>query len=227
MGAAALLFDEDTCATNFMLRDAKMAALVAAADEPITPYISRIRSLYESGGVSSVMVVGGAGDYLNVADTVVKMKDYSISDVTTQALAVVASHSTTVPLAAPGTPVDWPAVASRSRTVQPGALRPDWKSAVREKNKISYGEEVELRLEGAEQLACVEQTNSLLLALHKVAGMGEGTQVRAAAEQIVREIDRKGLCEALGGGIDGKLATPRKYEIAAALNRLRMEGLIK
>ena len=76
MGATTLIFDEDTCATNFMIRDAKMSALVHAAEEPITPYIARIRALYTDHGISSLLVVGGAGDYLNASDTVIKMKDY-------------------------------------------------------------------------------------------------------------------------------------------------------
>lgn len=70
-GSKTLLFDEDTCATNFMIRDGKMAALVDA--EPITPFVSRVRGMRE-GGISCVLVIGGSGDYLNVADAVIGMK---------------------------------------------------------------------------------------------------------------------------------------------------------
>jgi predicted ABC-class ATPase len=65
-----LLFDEDTCATNFMIRDARMQALVSDDKEPITPFIHRVRELYETHGVSSVLIIGGSGDYFDVCDHV-------------------------------------------------------------------------------------------------------------------------------------------------------------
>jgi len=69
-GCGLLLMDEDTCATNFMIRDARMQALVSAAQEPITPFLRRVRSLFDDAGVSTVLVCGGSGDYFDVADTV-------------------------------------------------------------------------------------------------------------------------------------------------------------
>jgi predicted ABC-class ATPase len=60
------LVDEDTCATNFMIRDNRMQLLVAADKEPITPFIGRVRDLYLKDSVSSILVVGGAGDYFDV-----------------------------------------------------------------------------------------------------------------------------------------------------------------
>ena len=73
LGASGLLIDEDTAAANFMIRDARMRALVPEDREPIIPYIDRVRQLWEVHGVSSVLVVGGAGDYLDVADCVIQM----------------------------------------------------------------------------------------------------------------------------------------------------------
>ncbi len=64
-GASLLLMDDDTCASNAMTRDAKMKALVAADKEPITPFISRVRSLAENG-ISSILVVGGSGEFFSV-----------------------------------------------------------------------------------------------------------------------------------------------------------------
>ena len=72
----ALLIDEDTAATNFMIRDPRMRRLVPSEKEPITPYLDRVRELSESHGVSSVLVIGGAGDYLDVADLVIQMDEY-------------------------------------------------------------------------------------------------------------------------------------------------------
>ena len=87
-GASALLIDEDTAATNFMIRDARMRRLVPRDKEPITPYLDRVRQLWEERGVSSVLVVGGAGDYLDVADRVIRMDSYRPCDATAQAVAV-------------------------------------------------------------------------------------------------------------------------------------------
>ncbi|MEO1070616.1 MAG: ABC-ATPase domain-containing protein, partial [Cyanobacteria bacterium J06638_6] len=70
-GATALLVDEDTSATNFMIRDRRMQALIAKDKEPITPFIDQIRQLYDDYGVSTILVMGGSGDYFDVADTVI------------------------------------------------------------------------------------------------------------------------------------------------------------
>ena len=81
-GSRLLLIDEDRSATNFMIRDAKMKALIKK--EPITPFTDRVREL-ASRGVSTVLVIGGSGEYLGPADRVYLMDDYRISDVTVQA----------------------------------------------------------------------------------------------------------------------------------------------
>jgi predicted ABC-class ATPase len=90
-GARTLLIDEDTAATNFMIRDARMRRLVPPDSEPITPFIDRVRQLSQELGVSSVLVVGGAGDYLDVADTVVRMETYAPSDASEEAAEVCAA----------------------------------------------------------------------------------------------------------------------------------------
>jgi len=89
-GASALLLDEDTSATNFMIRDARMQALVSADREPIRPFITRVRSLWSERGVSTVLVVGGSGDYFDVADTVLMLHEYTPSDATAAAKDVAA-----------------------------------------------------------------------------------------------------------------------------------------
>ncbi len=79
-GAEVLLMDEDTCASNFMIRDEKMRRLIADEDEPITPFLFRVRQLFESCGVSTFLVMGGSGDYFSSADTVIGMKNFSPHD---------------------------------------------------------------------------------------------------------------------------------------------------
>ena len=73
LGANLLLLDEDTCAANFMSRDGRMRALVA--HEPIVPFLYRVNSLSEQLGVSSICVIGGNGDWLDVADRVAPCSD--------------------------------------------------------------------------------------------------------------------------------------------------------
>jgi predicted ABC-class ATPase len=87
-GTKLLLIDEDTSATNFMIRDERMQALVATDKEPITPLLHRVRELYEQHSVSSVIVMGGSGDYFDVADTVIMMDAYEPRDVTNEARAL-------------------------------------------------------------------------------------------------------------------------------------------
>ena len=139
-GATGLLIDEDTAATNFMIRDARMRRLVPGEHEPITPFIDRVRQLWEERGVSSVLVVGGAGDYLDVADSVIRMDAYQPRDVTARAREVAAAQ----PLgdAAPRAPGAWPtersarAAAGESRSAPrtaagTGARREDARHRVR------------------------------------------------------------------------------------------------
>lgn len=102
-----LLIDEDTSATNFMVRDERMARLVSDEKEPITPFIRKIRGIYDGLGVSTILVVGSSGDYLEVADTVLQMDCYVTRDVTARAKELccsgVSEQKKTAPAKACGT----------------------------------------------------------------------------------------------------------------------------
>ena len=87
-GAQLLLLDEDTCATNFMIRDRRMQALIGGTKEPITPYIDQVQTLYRECGVSSILVIGGCGDYFDVADTVLALDQFEPFDKTGEAKAI-------------------------------------------------------------------------------------------------------------------------------------------
>ena len=87
--AGVLLLDEDTCATNLMVRDERMRAMVPGEREPITPFVDRVGALYAERGVSSILVTGGSGAFLDVADLVIAMHDYRALDVTDRARQVV------------------------------------------------------------------------------------------------------------------------------------------
>ena len=101
-GARAFLIDEDTSATNFMLRDALMERIVSRNQEPITPFIERARDLYEKAGISTVLVAGSSGAYFFITDTVIQMdcyRPYDITERVKQACALSASKPET---SAPG-----------------------------------------------------------------------------------------------------------------------------
>ncbi|PID97818.1 MAG: isopentenyl-diphosphate delta-isomerase [Actinobacteria bacterium] len=91
LGSPLLLIDEDTSATNLLIRDARMRELVAAEKEPITPLVDRIGALARERNVSTIMVMGGSGDYLDVADRVIMLDHYTCADVSERARTVVAA----------------------------------------------------------------------------------------------------------------------------------------
>ena len=221
-GATGLLVDEDTAATNFMIRDARMRRLVPGDAEPITPYIDRVRQLREERGVSSVLVVGGAGDYLDVADHVIRMDAYQPRDVTRRAREIAAEH----PLgeAAPRSPGVWP--PSPARVPLPQSLdpsrgrRPERVRAVRTRS-IEFGrEEIDTGL--LYQLVDGGQCRMIgdaLLALAR--GLCDG---RRALPEVLNALDARleaGGLEAVTEAGFGDRSRARRFEIAAALNRLR------
>src|SRR5699024_6656207 len=83
--SSVLLIDEDTSATNFMIRDKRMQQLIAPEKEPITPFAHKVKPLYDDYQVSTILIVGGSGDYFDVADHVLIMDEYVLQDVTTKA----------------------------------------------------------------------------------------------------------------------------------------------
>ncbi len=89
-GARLLLIDEDRSATNFMIRDRMMKELIER--EPITPFTDRVGELYTSCGVSTILVIGGSGEYLAVADRVYMMEDYRIHDMTERSRSICRAH---------------------------------------------------------------------------------------------------------------------------------------
>ncbi len=230
IGTCLLLLDEDTSATNFMVRDARMQALVQKDHEPITPYLDRIRDLYASFGVSSILVMGGCGDYFDVADTVLMMKDYGVQDVTQAAKNVATTYPVGRVLESSG-----PLAPPIHRTPHPGSL-----NAAKGKQRtnitayslfeLGFGSQ-SIDLKGVEQLVDESQTRAIGYALHYATGSlldGKRT-VKELVEKVLERIDEESL-DVLSpfrrkGEHPGNFARPRKCEIAAALNRLRTVGM--
>ena len=101
-GARAFLIDEDTSATNFMLRDDLMQRIVSRDKEPITPFLERARDLYEQAGISTVLVAGSSGAYFFIADTVIQMDSYRPFDITEAVRAACQAEKSRPQITAPG-----------------------------------------------------------------------------------------------------------------------------
>jgi len=226
MGADALLLDEDTSATNFMVRDVRMQALVHKEFEPITPFVDRVREMYEAFGVSTVLVMGGCGDYFDVADRVILMREYLPEDVTREAQDVAAAHKTGRRSEAEPSS-DW----RLERTPLPKSFNASQgkkriKIDARDLDQILFGAD-SIDLRGVEQLVDMSQTRAVGMAIHLAASrfMNGRVPLKTALEQLEAYLDENGL-DLLdpfhrGEGHPGSFARPRALEIAAAINRLR------
>ena len=223
-GARTLLMDEDTCATNFMVRDALMQKIVSDEEEPITPFSGRMRALYEKAGVSTVLVAGSSGAFFGQADTIIQMDRYEPKDVTARVRALVPFQK--------GEAADGPDICpdQKRRFPRPGRDFDEERGRVKHKSLgtdgflIGHGE-TDLRL--VEQLADREQSECLartflLMAKGKMNGRNNvASLVRGWELDFQRE--GFGMYEE-NGHIPGDLARPRKEELAAAISRCR--GLV-
>ncbi|QIN81291.1 ATPase [Rubrobacter tropicus] len=216
VGTSLLLVDEDTSATNFMIRDERMRELVRR--EPITPFIDLVRPLHRSLDVSTVVVVGGVGDYLDVADRVILLEDYAASDATEKAREVVGRYPPRATL--DGREMNPPG---------PRRLRAGYLDLRRGKRETARGrglEAIELGrervdLSSVEQLAEAGQTEAAARIIGRFAAGGDaGT--KEMAEQALADVAREGL-DALSQfrGHPGEMSLPRAQELAAAVNRVR------
>lgn len=218
-GAGVLLVDEDTTATNLMIRDARMQELVAKDREPLTPFVDLVRPLYRDRGVSTVLVMGGSGDYLDVASRVLMMDAFRPHDVTDRAAELAAAptdrhrEAETFP-------------ASRHRCPDPGSVSAEAKGKTRIKGRgteeLVFGENA-VDLRGVEQLVDPSQVIGIGLALERLGGAGHLDSKRSLSEALDLLDDElaTGGLDVLQGRYAGDFAVPRRFEIAAALNRLR------
>lgn len=230
--ADLLLIDEDTAATNFMIRDDKMVQLVAADKEPITPFVRLVRSLYEEIGISSIMVIGGSGDFFDVADNVLVADCYRYHDATDRAKQIAAASASTKRASEehqhhyePGT---FQKIRSGDRRFPMGTLfNAGGKTKVLSKTVISYGD-TEVNLAGLEQLVTKSQTNAISATLQRIPGIApnRNLSLNQVLSELEENLDRDGFDSLAPGQLNGHLARPRMLEMAAAINRFRKEGSI-
>lgn len=222
-GARTLLIDEDTSATNFLIRDHRMQKVVPAESEPITPFIDRVRELHQKLGVSTVLVLGGCGDYLDVADTVVHMNAYRPEDATERARAVAAELPTgraveAQPLAEVAFPERKLLLGTFAET---GSRRGESKIRAKGREVILHGKSP-IDLTALEQIVDASQTTALAEAIRMIRDdFADGHRtIEELVALVIQRIDAEGL-DALTRRPTGGLARFRGLELAAALNRLR------
>lgn len=223
-GSSLILIDEDTSATNFMVRDRLMAQVITPGEEPITPFISRVRGMYEDLGVSSVIVAGSSGAFFHMADTIIQMKEYVPIDITQKAKEAAAAYEDRGAEDAEDARKFPP--FNRKRCPGPDmALRKEERIKMKAMgtSEISICKEnVELRY--LEQLKDQEQSMALayLLKYAQLKMMDGRKDLRQIGDLLEEQLDGSGL-ESLfeRGDVSSQLARPRKQEILACINRYR------
>lgn len=225
LGSELILLDEDTSATNLLIRDSRMRELVHAEKEPITPLVDRIGALAKDRGVSTIMVMGGSGDYLDVADHVLMLDTYRCFDVTEQAAAVVAAQ--------PRERTDEPSFPETS----PRVIKPIQRKGDRPKTKVYGLETIQLDkqridVSDLEQIVEVGQNEAIGWALRAILerfANDDDASLATLASKIGGRLESEGLDELTKYGarqLPAHVSMPRPIDVGAALNRYRGLNLV-
>ena len=219
-GCMTLLMDEDTSATNFMIRDELMQRVVNRESEPIIPFIDRVEELFRIYGISTILVAGSSGAYFHKADCILQMKQYEPVDITEFAKNEAAAYPIVT------APEKEHRALEENRVAKPDmSLRKDdrIKLKVMGKDGFSFNREtVDLRY--VEQLTDTEQLAALayLLKYAELHLFDGKKNLKDVVEQLEQKLMTEGLaavCES--SYVPTGLAMPRKQEIFACINRYR------
>lgn len=221
-GARLLLIDEDRSATNFMIRDSVMKELIEK--EPITPFTDRVNELFRTRGVSTILVIGGSGEYLSVADRTYLMEDFRIRDVTARSREICASHGVEKN---PPLPADWTqrrTLAAEGFTAYPEGSGTE-KLEVSDMGFILIGDErVDIR--GLHDIITKRQLDALgyMLRYLEIRNVEREIDLDAKMEDLYAEIEKEGLDTVYTAYFTttGRfLDLPRRQELRAVINRMR------
>lgn len=219
-GTKLFLIDEDTSATNFMIRDDLMQRVVSRDAEPIIPFIDRIRELYETYGISTILVAGSCGSYFHKSDCIVQMKKYAPVEITAFAKKEAENY---------------PYLAGEV----PAAEAPDFRRVVKQDAAFARENRIKMRTDGTdgfsinksevdmryvEQLVDSEQLTALayLVKSMKLHDFDGKKTLQEAINGIYKRIEAKGFSAFTGGEyLPSNLAMPRPQELYAAINRCR------
>lgn len=220
------LIDEDTSATNFMIRDELMQRVVHRESEPITPFIDRIGELYQTYGVSTILVAGSSGSYFHKADYILQMEQYVPKDITKLAKREAESF----PIPVEKVPESQKPSFDRRLNFRVNGKRGDDRVKIKVMGKDGFSvnhDTVDLRY--LEQIADTEQVTALGYILKFLAtnqGAASQREGKKTLQQLVAEVvqilEKKGLAGICDGNyLPAGLAMPRKQEVFACLNRWR------
>lgn len=218
-GAKVFLIDEDTSATNFMIRDELMQRVVHRESEPITPFIDRVKELHESFGISTILVAGSCGSYFHKADVVIQMNQYMPVDVTEIAKQEAMHFPLELEQLKPAGTPDFFRIIFRKNA----AAKDRMKIKAMGRDALSIDREtVDLRY--VEQIADTEQVVMLGYMLKYVLqNMSDGRKtLQEIVDTLFEVIKQEGMEKIYGGRyLPAGLAMPRKQEVFACLNRYR------
>lgn len=213
-----LLIDEDTSATNFMIRDVLMQRVVHGSQEPIIPFIDRVRELYEKEGISTILVAGSCGSYFHKADLIIQMNRYEPVDITEYAKTQAK---------------EFPLAQSENPTYKKSSHKRCPKASKRADDRVKIKttgldticinkENIDVRY--IEQLVDSEQLNELgymLAYAQKHLFDGKKTLLQIT-DELYEKIHRDGIESVCGlSYVPAGLALPRKQEFMAVVNRYR------
>ena len=213
-----LLIDEDTSATNFMIRDVLMQRVVHGSQEPIIPFIDRVRELYEKEGISTILVAGSCGSYFHKADLIIQMNRYEPVDITEYAKTQAK---------------EFPLAQSENPTYKKSSHKRCPKASKRADDRVKIKttgldticinkENIDVRY--IEQLVDSEQLNALgymLAYAQKHLFDGKKTLLQIT-DELYEKIHRDGIESVCGlSYVPAGLALPRKQEFMAVVNRYR------
>ena len=227
-GSKLLLIDEDRSATNFMIRDRMMKQLIEK--EPITPFTDRVNELYEMHGVSTILVIGGSGEYLSVADKIYIMEDYMIRDVTEKSKCICNFNNATAPI----TPaVDW----GQNRVLYSDRFSsyPEGKGTERlevsDMGFIIIGDEL-IDVRGLHNIVSPRQIYALgfMLRYLEVSNNERRIDLQNKINGMYARIDAEGMdfiYSAFFTTCERFLDMPRKQELYALVNRMRKINVLK
>lgn len=226
-GSKTLLIDEDTCATNFMVRDELMQSIITRDKEPITPFISQAEKLYKEQDVSVILVAGSSGVYFHMADKVLQMDQYQALDITEKVKTVLRETGAQTTHERPKTGIE--ELFDKNR--QPRMLMAHKMERKHDqvKLKVFHTEEFSIGRENVdlkyvEQLVDPEQTMALAWCLKYILEKTENKKmdIDKVVEELMQQIERNGLKSiTFGGYLASDMAQIRVQDVYACLNRYR------
>lgn len=218
-GSTLFLLDEDTSATNFMVRDGFMQQVISRDKEPITPFLEQAPQLFSKAGISTILVAGSSGAFFHIADTVIQMDRYQALDITEKVKKLCSDY----PLPPSSVPSFYMPSSKRVMSSTKKASYKDFKMKCHGKDSFSIGKDtVDLRY--IEQLTDKEHTAALgeLLRYAQEYLVDGKRTISEIISVLQNKIEKDGFSAFFGNSyIPCGLAVPRIQEIFSCFNRYR------